>query len=70
MTGFVVPNTVNLGEYFRAFQVKGREIEKATGLNFNSTLDSTEADKLEVTNGGDWIMPTSRTKNMDRSLKQ
>ena len=65
MTGFVVPNTNNPGKDFRNYQVKVREIEKLTGLNFNSTLSQAEADRLEVVTGGDWILPNSRAKNKD-----
>lgn len=68
MTGFVVPNTNNPGKNFRAYQVKVREVEKRTGLDFNSTLPSAEADKLEVVTGGDWIMPSARSRNKDTSL--
>lgn len=68
MTGFVVPNTSTPGKDFRAYQVKVREIEKVSGLNFNSQLTQSEADRLEVTTGGDWIMPSSRGKHKDFSL--
>lgn len=68
MTGFIVPNTNNPGKDFRNYQVKVREIEKRTGLNFNSLLTSAEADKLEVATGGDWIMPGARYKNQDALL--
>jgi DNA/RNA endonuclease G (NUC1) len=67
MTGFIVPNTNSLGKDFRIYQVKVREIEQRTGLNFNSTLLPAEADKLEVVTGGDWIMPSARSKNKDVS---
>lgn len=65
MTGFVVPNTNNPGKDFRAYQVNVREIEKLSGLNFNSQLTQVEADRLEVATGGDWIMPRSRGKHKD-----
>ena len=68
MTGFVVPNTNNPGKDFRTYQMKVREIEKLTGLNFNSSLTQSESDKLEATTGGDWIMPSARSKNKDASL--
>jgi len=57
MTGFVVPNSHSVDKEFRVYQVKVREIEKLTGLNFNPSLGQTEADRLEVTTGGDWLMP-------------
>jgi len=65
MTGFIVPNTNSPGKDFRNYQVKVREIEKRTGLDFNSLLTSAEADKLEVVNGGDWNMPNARSRNKD-----
>lgn len=68
MTGFVVPNTSNPGNDFRMYQVKVREIEKLAGLNFNSSLSQSEADRMEVATGGDWLMPNSRTKHKDFSL--
>lgn len=39
MTGFVVPNSSNPGKDFRIYQVKVREVERLTGMNFNSQLD-------------------------------
>jgi DNA/RNA endonuclease G (NUC1) len=63
----MVPNTNSPGKDFRNYQVKVREIEKCTGLDFNSALPSAEAAKLEVVTGGDWIMPGARSKNKDAS---
>lgn len=57
MTGFVIPNNSSPGKDFRIYQVKVREIERLTGLNFNPNLSRTLADKLEAINGGDWPMP-------------
>jgi endonuclease G, mitochondrial len=65
MTGFVVPNTSTPGKDLRIYQVKVREIEKLTGLNFNPDLSQVEADKLESITGGDWVIPHSRNKNRD-----
>ena len=62
MTGFVVPNSTSLGKDFRNYQVKVREIEKLTGLNFNPNLARALADKMEAENGGDWIMPGEKTR--------
>lgn len=62
MTGFVIPNISKPGKDFRAYQLKVREIEKLTGLNFNSRLSRADADMLEIQHGGDWIMPGSKSK--------
>lgn len=61
MTGFVVPNNSSLGKNFRVYQVKVREIEKLTGMNFNPNLQRAIADKMEAVDGGDWLMPGDRT---------
>lgn len=61
MTGFVIPNSSSPGRKFRNYQVKVREIEKLTGLNFNPNLSRTMADKMEVVNGGDWPMPGDKS---------
>lgn len=57
MTGFIIPNNSSPGKNFRIYQVKVREIEKLTGLNFNPNLSRAMADKMEAVNGGDWPMP-------------
>jgi len=62
MTGFVVPNNSLLGKDFRIYQVKVREIEKLTGLDFNPNLSRALADKMEAANGGDWIMPGEKSR--------
>lgn len=62
MTGFVIPNNSTPGNDFRLYQFKVREIEKMTGLDFNSKLNRDEADRLEAVNGGDWLMPRPRDK--------
>lgn len=68
MTGFVIPNNAVVGKNFRIYQVKVREIEKLTGLNFNPNLPKALADKLEAVNGGDWPMPGDKTKLKKYSL--
>ncbi len=57
MTGFVVPNTASPGKDFRTYQVKVRDIEWLTGLNFNPKLPRALADKMEVLNSGNWPLP-------------
>ena len=64
MTGFVVPNSPDVDKDFRVYQVKIREIEKLTGLNFNPNLSRLEADKLEVLTGGDWVMPKNKIRDV------
>jgi endonuclease G len=56
MTGFLIPNSSSPNGDFRIYQVKVREIEKVTGLNFNPDLSRTVADKMEAVEGGDWTM--------------
>jgi endonuclease G len=65
MTGFVIPNNASPGKDFRSYQIKVREIERKTGLNFNTALSRSDADELEIVKGGDWIMPKSRAKHQD-----
>lgn len=62
MTGFVIPNNATVGKNFRIYQVKVREIEKLTGLNFNPNLPRALADKMEAVNGGDWPMPGDKSQ--------
>jgi endonuclease G len=62
MTGFVIPNNSSLGQNFRSYQVKVREIERLTGLNFNPDLPRKLADEMEAVQGGDWPMPNDRKK--------
>lgn len=62
MTGFVIPNTSSPDKNYRVYQVKVREIEKLTGLNFNPNLSRALADKMEAVNGGDWPMPSDKKK--------
>lgn len=62
MTGFVVPNNSLVGRSFGIYQVKVREIEKLTGLNFNPSLSRVLADKMEAVNGGDWVMPGDKSR--------
>lgn len=62
MTGFVIPNTSSPGKNFRAYQVKVRDIEQLTGLNFNPVLPRALADKMEVLNSGNWPLPGDREK--------
>lgn len=57
MTGFVVPNTSSPSRDFRVYQVKVRDVERLTGLNFNPQLSRSLADRMEVLNSGDWPMP-------------
>lgn len=61
MTGFVIPNNSALGKDFRIYQVKVREVEKLTGLDFNPRLTRALADKMEAVNGGDWVMPSGKS---------
>lgn len=68
MTGFVIPNTSSPGKNFRIYQVKVREIEKLTGLNFNPNLPRAIADKMEAVNGGDWPMPSYKPRLTQPSL--
>lgn len=60
MTAFVVPNNSLIGQSFRIYQVKVREVEKLTGLNFNPDLPRNLADEMEAVKGGDWPMPGDR----------
>lgn len=69
MTGFVVPNNSTPGKNFRIYQVKVREIEKLTGLNFNPNLPRAMADKMEAVDGGDWPMPGDKTWLKQYSMK-
>lgn len=62
MTGFVIPNTSAPNKNYRIYQVKVREIEKLTGLNFNPNLSRALADKMEAVNGGDWPTPDDKKK--------
>lgn len=62
MTGFVIPNTPDVKSDFRLYQVKVREIEKLTGIDFNPNLPHAKADALETHNGGDWPMPGTDRK--------
>jgi endonuclease G len=64
MTGFVVPNVTTVSKEFRVYQIKVREIEKLTGLDFNPQLKRSDADKLEAVDGGDWLMPKSRSNRV------
>lgn len=63
MTAFIIPNRDDTGDDFTKFQVSVREVEKATGINFNPELSRQEADMLEVS-GGDWVMPKTRRRNL------
>jgi endonuclease G len=62
MTGFIIPNTASVGKDFRVYQVKVRDVERSTGLNFNPQLSRSLADKMEVLNSGSWPMPGNRRK--------
>lgn len=63
MTGFIVPNSNSVDKEFRVYQVKVREIERLTGLNFNPALSQADADRMEVVAGGDWIMPKGNLRH-------
>lgn len=64
MTAFIIPNRTGQGEDPARFQVSVREVEKATGLDFNPVLARAEADRLEV-GGGNWLVPKVRVKFRD-----
>lgn len=57
MTAFIIPNTASVGKNFRMYQVKVRDVERSTGLNFNPQLSRSLADNMEVLNSGDWPLP-------------
>ena len=61
MTAFIIPNLDGQGDDPARFQVSVREVERASGLNFNPELSRADADKMEV-NGGNWIIPKVRVR--------
>ena len=64
MTGFIIPNRDDQGDDPGRFQVSVRDVEHATGLDFNSRLSRKDADRLEVA-GGSWIVPRIRLRFRD-----
>jgi len=52
MTAFMIPNTATQAANHSQYQVTVRDVELATGLNFNPTLPAAEADYLET--NGNW----------------
>lgn len=61
MTAFIIKNDSAQGEDPARFQVTVRDVERATGLNFNPNLNRSEADRMEV-GGGDWVIPKVRVR--------
>lgn len=64
MTAFIIPNRPDVGEDPARYQVRVRDVEHATGLDFNPILSRAEADRVEVA-GGDWLIPKVRLKFKD-----
>ncbi len=64
MTAFIIKNDSHQGDDPAKYQVPVREVERATGINFNPTLSRAEADKQEV-GGGNWVVPKVRVKFRD-----
>lgn len=64
MTAFIIPNRADVGDDPGRYQVNVREVERATGLNFNPNLGRADADRLEV-GGGNWMLPRVRVRFND-----
>ena len=64
MTAFIIKNDSQQGDDPSKFQVPVRDVERATGINFNPSLSRGESDKLEV-GGGNWIVPKVRVRFKD-----
>lgn len=64
MTAFIIPNRDGMGADPTPYQVSVREVEKASGLNFNPALSQADSDRLEV-GGGNWLIPKVRGKFND-----
>lgn len=61
MTAFVIPNRADLGDDPSRYQVRVRDVERMTGLDFNPSLSRSDADRLESA-GGDWLLPRVRSR--------
>lgn len=64
MTAFVIPNNPDTGDDPARYQTAVRNVERATGINFNPSLSRQDADRLEVA-GGSWLIPRVRVKFND-----
>lgn len=64
MTAFIIPNRADVGDDPGRYQVNVREVEHATGLNFNPDLGRADADRFEV-GGGNWMLPRVRVRFND-----
>lgn len=64
MTAFIIPNRADVGDDPGRYQVNVRDVERATGLNFNPNLGRADADRLEV-GGGNWMLPRVRVRFND-----
>lgn len=64
MTAFIIPNRPDVGDDPAKYQVRVRDVEHATGMDFNPALSRREADRVEAA-GGDWIIPKVRLKFRD-----
>ena len=64
MTAFIIKNDSQQGDDPSKFQVPVRDVERATGINFNPSLSRADSDRIEV-GGGNWIVPKVRVRFKD-----